>query len=62
MMGIPPQAAETIDLWEYEALLHHWNESHGGGEEADLPDREISQAILDRANSDPRLTGAAPAA
>ncbi len=61
MMNIPPAAAETMDLWEYEALLFHWNDAHGGGE-PDLPDRETAQAILDRANADPRLTGAAVAA
>ncbi len=63
MMGVPPDAAQDMDLWEYEALLYHWNESHGGGEpEMKLPDPERAQALLDRANSSPHLTGAAKAA
>jgi hypothetical protein len=63
MMGIGPEAAKEMDLWEYEGLLFHWNEAHGTSDKDDggplpLPDREKSLAIVDMINGDPRLTGA----
>lgn len=54
---------DEVDLWWYEALLFHWNESHGGGDDKiALPDAATVQARLDLINADPRLTGRAAAA
>lgn len=63
MMGVAPDAADHMDLWEYEALLFHWNESHGGGEPTlPKPDPMAAQRILDKANANPKLTGQPAAA
>jgi hypothetical protein len=56
-MNIPPSEAKALSLWEDEALLWNWNEAHnveGDGP----PDPETTQALLDKINADPRLTGA----
>ena len=58
MMNIPPSEAKALALWEYEALLHHWNKTHGGGDEVQAPDHERTQKLMDKINADPRLTGA----
>lgn len=50
MMNIPPEQAAQLSLWEYEALLWHWNEAHSSGEDIEAPDPEIAMAILERAN------------
>lgn len=55
MMNVPPSDARSLSLWEYEAMLHHWNEAHRGGE-VQAPDPDIAMPILERANADPRLT------
>lgn len=60
MMGIPPGEAKTLSLWEYEALLWNWNESHSTDGDIEPPDPEQTMALLDRINADPRLTGAIP--
>lgn len=41
-MGIPPSEAGRLSLWQYTALVHHWNERHGDGKGAPVtpPDRE----------------------
>jgi hypothetical protein len=54
MMNVPPSEAKALSLWEYEAILHHHNEAHGGGD-VEPPVPEVAMAILERANSDPRL-------
>ena len=62
-MGIPPDQAADLDLWEYEAILYHWNRANSGeGEEVDAPDPEVAMQIVAMANADPRLTGRQPTA
>ncbi len=62
-MGVGPGEASILSLWEYEALLFGWNESHGGAvDDFKTPDAATVQARLDLINADPRLTGAAVAA
>lgn len=56
-MNIPPSEMISMGLWTYEALLHEWNEAHETGE-VEPPDAERAQALIDRINADPRLTGA----
>jgi hypothetical protein len=56
-MGIGPDAAATLDLEEYEALLHHWNANASGEPQAvNPPDPATAVALLERLNADPRLT------
>lgn len=55
MMNIPKSDAETLSLWEYEALLWHWNDAHETGSDVEAPDPERTMALLDRINADPRL-------
>ncbi len=56
MMNIPVEAAAALALWEYEALLWHWNDAHSSGDDIEAPDPERAIAMLDRINADPRLT------
>lgn len=42
-------------MWEYEALLYHWNEAHSTGD-VQAPDPATAIPLLDRINADPRLT------
>lgn len=53
MMNIPPSDARELSLWEYEALLWHWNDAHDI--EVEAPDPEIAIPLLERINADPRL-------
>lgn len=55
MMNIPPSEAKALSLWEYESLLYHWNEAHGGSDD-DAPDPEVAIPLLERINADKRLT------
>ena len=50
-MNIPPSEADLLDLPTYEALLTEWNSD----DDLNPPDAETAMAILDAANSDPRL-------
>lgn len=62
MMGIGPEATEYLDLEEYEALLFHWNDAHGSGDEAPPAppiNQERARQIVDLINADTRLTGSA---
>lgn len=54
MMNIPPSDAKAMSLWEYEALLHHWNSAHKT-DDVQAPDHESTQKLIDRINADPRL-------
>lgn len=63
MMNIPPDVTAGLSLHDYEALLYHWNEAHGRTDDIEAPDGETTMALLDKINSDPRLThGAGPKA
>jgi hypothetical protein len=55
MMNVPPSEARSLSLWEYEALLHGWNEAHSSGDDSDQPDIDHAMAILDAANRNPAL-------
>lgn len=55
MMNIPPDQAANLSLWEYEALLHNWNEAHGGGDDIQPPDHELTQRLIDKINLNPDL-------
>lgn len=56
MMGIGPGDARELSLWDYEALLYHWNDAHQSGDDVEAPDPARALAMLDRINADPRLT------
>jgi hypothetical protein len=60
MMNIPPSEAKKLLLWEYEALLWNWNESHSTDADLAPPDPEQWAAMRGKINADPRLTGPAP--
>lgn len=60
MMHIPPSEARHLSYYDYQALLWNWNDSQTRTE-VEPPDGETTMALLDRINSDPRLTGSAPA-
>jgi hypothetical protein len=55
MMNVPPSEANKLSLWEYEALLHHWNEAHDADPDVDAPDPAVVIPMLERINADPRL-------
>lgn len=56
MMGLGWSDIERMSLWEYEARLYHWNEAHGGGDDAVAPpDPHLTQKLIDRINSDRAL-------
>lgn len=55
-MNIPPSELNQMDLWKYEALLFEWNAAHST-DDVKAPDAERSEAMLERINNDPRLTG-----
>lgn len=57
MMNIPPGEAKALTLWEYEALLHHWNAAHSTGDDVEPPDPATTQKLIDMINSDPKLHG-----
>lgn len=58
-MNIPPPAAKALSMWEYEALVYHWNKAHAaGGPGADHdppPDRARMDRLIERINADPSL-------
>lgn len=54
MMNVPPSEAAELSLYDYEAMLWHWNEVHRTGE-VDPPDPDMAMAILERANATPQL-------
>lgn len=37
MGGMPPSEAKRLTLWEYQALLHNWEQAHSTGEEKPEP-------------------------
>lgn len=55
MMNIAPSEAKALTLWEYDSLLHHWNEAHST--EVQPPDHAKTQALIDKINLDPKLFG-----
>lgn len=55
MMNIPPSEAKALPLEEYEMLLFHWNDAHGGGDDVAPPDHDKTQKLIDRINADPKL-------
>lgn len=54
MMNIPPDVAARMSLWEYEALLYHWNAAHGG-DDIQPPDHELTQRLIDKISLNPDL-------
>lgn len=56
-MNIAPSEANKLSLWEYEAILWHWNDAHSIKDDLEAPDPEAAMALLEKINSDPRLTG-----
>lgn len=54
-MNIPPSDARELDLWEYEAMLWHWNEAHRTGDDVEPPDPQFTQRLIDKLNSNPAL-------
>lgn len=57
-MNIPPSEARQFSLHEYEGLLWHWNDAHSVDGDGEVPDADVTMALIDRINSDPRLTAA----
>ena len=46
MMGVPPDQARRLTLWEFTAMRANWNKRHkaandGDGEPVDLPSEEF---------------------
>jgi hypothetical protein len=37
MGGIPPSEAKALTLYEYQAMLHNWEQAHKTGDEAPEP-------------------------
>jgi hypothetical protein len=37
MGGIPPSEAKQLTLYEYQAILHNWEQAHKTGEEQPEP-------------------------
>jgi hypothetical protein len=54
MMGCANQA-DAMSLHEYEERLWHWNEAHDT-EGRGLPDIDVTMALIDKINADPKLT------
>lgn len=57
-MNVPTGDARKLSMWEYEALLHHWNEAHDT--DVKPPDHEMTQKLIERINLDPRLSEKKP--
>ncbi len=55
MMHLPPSEAKALSMWEYEAMLHGWNEAHRSGDDVEAPDPDKTQKLIDRINLDPKL-------
>lgn len=55
MMNIPPSEAKALSLWEYEAILHHWNQAQGGEEDIEIVDPAITQQMIDRLKANPAM-------
>lgn len=53
MMNIPPSEAKALSMWEYEALLFHWNDAHST--DVQPPDPALTMKLIDRINMDPKL-------
>lgn len=56
IMNIPPEQAERMSLYDYEALLWNHNEIHRSPDDIDPPDPELTAERLAKINADPRLT------
>lgn len=54
-MNIPPSEAKALSLWEYQALLHHWNDDG----DVEAPDHEHTQKMVDKLNKHLRETAPA---
>lgn len=58
-MGLGWSDIKQMSLWEYEARLYHYNEAHGGNDDAgDRPDPRVMQARVDALNERLRREGA----
>jgi hypothetical protein len=55
MMNVPPSEAKALSLWEYEALLHNWNEAHNPDGSVEAPDHERTQRMIEKLNANPAL-------
>lgn len=55
MMGLGMADIERMSLHDYEARLWHWNDAHGGDDKVQPPDPDVTQRLIDKINSDPRL-------
>lgn len=55
MMNVSLADARGMSLWDYEALLYHWNEAHSTDVAA--PDHDKTQRLIDKINTDPKLYG-----
>lgn len=58
MMGLGSSDIRTMSLWEYESRLWHWNDAHGGNDDAgERPDPRTMQRMVDRLNAELRDGG-----
>lgn len=55
MMNVSPAEARRLSLFEYEAMLFHWNDAHDASGNVDAPDPDFAMRVLEMANSDERL-------
>lgn len=53
-MNIPVSDARALSLWEYDALIYHWNEAHGDGDAPTVP-HEVSERLIDKLRANPEL-------
>ncbi|MEC9067806.1 MAG: hypothetical protein VX569_11065 [Pseudomonadota bacterium] len=50
-MGIPPSEAKALTLYEYQALLHGWEQAHPTEEAIEPPSIEEAEARMRRLES-----------
>lgn len=50
-MGIPPSEAKALTLYEYQALLHGWQQAHPTEEVIEPPSIEEAEARMRRLES-----------
>lgn len=58
MMNVPPSEADDLGLWEYQAMIYHWNKLHQT--EPDGPSTAETQAMIDALKADPEMLKGKP--
>lgn len=58
MMNVPPSEANDLGLWEYQAMIYHWNKLHQT--EPDGPSPAETQAMIDALKANPDMLKGKP--